>query len=599
MIFQAGVTSKWTNDSQRFLLEHFDAIHSFPSQIYHSALPLSPPSWLHKCYSAVLSPTVKAVKGLPTEWGACSRTVELDSYISISTLSYHDSKVAVGSQPGDIIILDIITGIQTAILSGHRDEVNCVTFSLDGASLVSGSSDTTVKLWDVQTGGVVKTFIGHISRVLSVSISADYTTVASGSDECTICLWDIETGECHYTIKQMYRVYHVTFSPTDPQHLISISNGKVWQWDVGGCEIKTPFVGWHASFSSDGTQFVSCYEKTVTAHNSSSGATVSEFQITSINTNQCSFSPDSRLVAVAADRTIYCWDITSSKPQLVETFIGHTKDITSFVFSSPTTLISVSGDKSVRFWQVGALSADSAMIDPGSIPLPSVQIMSVTLQAKDLIITSDSDGMVKTWDISTGIHKTFQTPAKSYKKDVQLINERLILVYLVHNEIHVWDAGNGKPILEVNGFYCTNDLRISGDGLKVFLLAVGSIWAWSVQTGEAVGKVNIGYSGYSGSLTVDGSKVWAHWPQSEYEGWDFGNSGSSPIQLSGMPTLSNGRMFWDPRQGRIKDAVTGKVIFQPSGRFTNPATVQCDGSYLAASYDSGEILILDLKDVIL
>ena len=58
-------------------------------------------------------------------------------------------------------------------------------------------------------------------------------------------------------------------------------------------------------------------------------------------------------------------------------------------------------------------------------------------------------------------------------------------------------------------------------------------------------------------------------------------------------------MLWDPRQGEIKNAVTGKVIFQLSGRFANPAVVQCDGSYLVAGYRSGEILILNLKNVML
>ena len=597
MVFQAGVTSKWGNDGQRFLLEHFDTIHNSPSQIYHSALPLSPPSWLHKCYGAELSPMVEVIKGLPAEWGVCSRTTVLDS--STKTLSYHNGRIVVGSDSGDIIILDTITGTQTAVLSGHIDLVNCVAFSLEGTSIVSGSCDMTVKLWDVQTGGIVKTFSGHTRRVNSVSISADKKTVASGSHDHTYRLWDIKTGRCHHTIKQQGTVFYVMFFPTNPQHLISVSKKKVWQWDVNGHQIKPPFDGQHISFSSDGTQFVSCYYNTVTVHNSSSGATVAEFQIASSNAYQCSFSPDSRLVAVAASRTVHCWNITSSEPQLVETFIGHTGDITALVFSSPKTLISTSGDQSVKFWQIGAQSTDQAVIDPKSTSLPSVTIMSLTLQAKDgIVITSDSDGMVKTWDISTGIHKaSFQTPAKYYmSRDVQLVNERLILVYHEGKKIYVWDAGNEKPLLEISEVYTyATDLRISGDGSKIFLFWASSIWAWSIQTGEAMGEVKTGQGQRLGSLTVAGSKVWAYSPQSEYEGWDYGSSGSTPTKLPGMPILSNGSLLWDPKQGRIENAVTGGVIFQLSGRFANPDFVQCDGSYLVASYESGEILILKLN----
>ena len=543
---------------------------------------------------------VKVVKGLPAEWGVCSRTAVLDNYIH--TLSHHDKSIAVGSRAGNITILDTITGTQTAILSGHTNQVNCVVFSLDGTSLISGSGDRTVKLWDVQTGGVVKTFSGHTDWVWSVSISADYTTVASGSYDSTICLWDIKTGVCHHTIKQQDTVFHVRFSPTDPQHLISVSGDQVWQWDTYGCEIKPPFDGQHVYFSSDGTLFVSCYKKAITVHNSGSGATVAEFQITGSDIYQCSLSPDSRLVAVAAGRTAYCWDITSSRPYLVETFIGHTGGITSLLFSSPTTLISASGDSLVKFWRIGAQSTDPAVASPKSTPPPSASIKSITLQAKDgIVITSDSDGVVKTWDVSTGIHKaSFQTPAKDYKRDIQLTSERLILVYHTDQGIYVWDARNEKLLLEVGGAHVyAEDLRISGDGSKIFDLCSPSIWAWSIQTGEDVGKVKIRYPGVTGSLIVYGSKVWVHYPQSEYEGWDFGVSGSTPIHLSGMPALSNGSILWDPRQGRIKNAVTGGVIFQLSGRFANTADVQCDGSHLVAGYESGEILLLNLKDVIL
>ena len=221
---------------------------------------------------------MKVVRGVPAGWGVCSRTTLLSS--RTWTLSHHNNSIAVGSEHGDIIILNAITGSQSAVLSGHTERVTCVVFSSDGTSLVSGGSDKTIKLWDIQTGGGVKTFFGHTDWVRSVSISADCTTIASGSWDKTICLWSIQTGRCCHTIQQQEVVYHVTFSPMDPQYLISISDHKVWQWDGSGHQIRLPFDGWHAAFSSDGSQFVSCSGKTVTVHNSSSGATVTEFQTT-------------------------------------------------------------------------------------------------------------------------------------------------------------------------------------------------------------------------------------------------------------------------------------------------------------------------------
>jgi len=95
MTFQAGIVCKWTNDSQRFLLAHFDTIYNSPFHIYHSALPLSPSSsWIQKHYSTEFSYMVKVVKGLPAEWGACSYTVLLNS--SPWALSFHNNTIVLG-----------------------------------------------------------------------------------------------------------------------------------------------------------------------------------------------------------------------------------------------------------------------------------------------------------------------------------------------------------------------------------------------------------------------------------------------------------------------------------------------------------------------
>ena len=549
------------------------------------------------------------VKGLPVEWGTCSRTVSLGHLVYI--LSYHNNSVAVGSRSHDIIILDAITGSQIATLSGHTDWVRCLTFFPDGKSLVSGGGDKTIKLWDVQTGGVVKTFCGHTGYVLSVSVSVDCARVASGSRDNTVHLWDIDRGECLYTIEQQDAVQHVSFYPMDPQHLISISDDKVNWWDVNNDhQIPSTYDGSHISFSSDHTQFALCNGKVVTIQHSGSKAIMAEFHVANGSTRHCCFSPDGRLVAVAADNTAYVWDITSPDPHLVEMFIGHTEEINSLVFSSPSSLISASNDKSVKFWQIGVLFTDKAITDPGSIPVIS-PIQSVSLQTSaGIAISSDNDGVVKTWDLSTGLCKeTFQIPAASgiglSEGDAQMVNGRLIFVWYGNKKIHIWDINKDKLLqtLDLDTSLCMC-LRISGDGSKVIFLDEGSIQAWSMWTWKPVGKVKLGLKGilYLDPLSTSGTRVWIHsYNSSAQEGWDFGTSLVPFDPSTGRPHLDfiGGARWQTSDPSWIKDKTTGKKVFQLSGRYAKPNDVRWDGQYLVAGYENGEVLILDFDHMYL
>jgi len=327
--------------------------------------------------------------------------------------------------------------------------------------------------------------------------------------------------------------------------------------------------------------------------NSYSRVIVAKFQAANDNIQSCCLSLDDRLLAVAASSTIYIWNITSSNPHLVKTFIGHTKSITSLAFSSPSTLISASKDKSVKFWQIGASSVDLVVNDPEATPVTLPLISSIGLQARNgIAVSSDVDGVIKAWDIPASLCKTSKSPAKENRcGDTELISTRLVFVWYVDEEINIWDPEKGRFLLQVDvSEYDLLDLRISGDGSKIFCINRRFIQVWDMWTGEAVGKAELeGYYRVE-SLTMDGSRVWI-----ETEGWDFGLPGSPPVKLSTLPPdrfYLNDTKLWDNNQCRIQDVVTGNVVFQlPEGFQGHVIEVQWNGKYLAVSLRYKELIL--------
>ena len=592
-------------------------IHDSPSKLYCDAIPFSPSSsWLHEHYSPELLQGVRVVKGLQAKWGKCSRTVSFAS--NPRALACWNDRIATGLESGNIITLDAITGVCTSILSGHAGVVTSLAFSPDGTSLISGSYDTTINLWDIQTGGVVKTFHGHTDSVLSVSISVDNTTIASGSQDNTICLWDIQTGGCCHTICVPSGATSVSFSPKNPNLLLSASGDcTVQQWDTNGHQVGPAYIGEYATFSPDGTCFVSLLEGTATIQNSNSGAVVSTIPtLDSVDTlfGRCCFSPNGKFMAVSSVSILHVWNIAGPDPYLVETLIGHDSYIISLLFSS--SLISSAIDGSIKFWRISTSPMDPVTTDSGPTSLSSTSIEAIKLHPNTGIATSiDLAGVVKMWDLSTGVcNASFHTSAGIHNFVDKVVDGRLILAWGISLGIYIWDTEKEKHLKKVNARsdLAGIDLRISGDGSKVFFKDHEHIQVFSTCTGEVMDMVKLEGEKTWNPLIVDDARVWIRYNDSQLQGWDFGTPSTIPVPLSDLPPDPDKPwldFIHDPP--RVVNTVTGIEIIQLPGRYKKGDTatrgwvewpmsdgvvdVQCDGWHMVARYESKEVLILDFK----
>ena len=494
--------------------------------------------------------------------------------------------------------MSAITGSQTSVFSGHSHWVRSVTFSSDGVFLVSGSEDKTIKLWDTQTGGCIRTFQGHDSWVYSVYISTDSTMIASGDIHGEIRLWNIQTGECHHVIGY----YNNRLSLTHSQNLMVMSGDKIQQLDINGNKIGPEHTGSYVASSLDGTQFALCNKSTVTVQDSRSRALISKFHVGSHTVNHCCFSPDGRFIAVSVDSIIYVWNITSSTPCLIEMFIGHTRKIAALTFSSPSSLISTSKDKSVKFWQIGTLSAEPTGVDLMSTIHHQDEVKSITLQAKDgITITSDSDGVIKIWDILTGHCKeSLQTPAKGvWKRDVRLVDDMLVIAWSVDDQINIWDVRKQELLLTVPHDFPIQ-LRISGDRSTIFCLHEISVVALSIQTGECIGSVSFFHMVSAAFLAVDGSRIFLY-ISTQYNEYNY-EVLDSFTQLSDEPPTKlhpSGNLLWDIGLSRVQDIPSGKVLFQLNIGLGKPVDAQWMDQYLAICFASGKVLVLDFSYALL
>ena len=592
-------------DSERLILEYFDIIRGSPSHIYHSALPLSPSSsWLRECYKSEIAREVRVVMGLPDLWDVYSRTIPLSQHPS--AFAYWGNFIAVGLA-SEVVILDAIAGTRTSVLRGHETGISFLTFSLDGTLLLSGDGHDIVKLWDVQTGGAIETFGDDRIGFSAASISPDNATIALGGKHGLIYLSNVRTGKLHPITNADTRIRSITFSPIDPRRLLwSSVDGTVQQWGTDGRQIGASYCDadiWQVealAYTSDGTRFVFCGGMVAVVWDSESGKQVVKLRAPEkSHLFQCCFSPDGTFVACGSNPNIFVWDISIPGAPLVKYLVGHSTTVTFLAFSS--SLISGSHDKSVKFWLTDSFLADSTTTGPAAT---STSIVSAHLFHEDgIVITSNSSGVVKTWDLLTGTCKSsFSTPAKG-RHDTCLVGGTLIIVWwaIGGEEFHVWDVYKGQPLPTFhNPLPEAMHIEISGDGAKIFGQGERCTEAVSIEMGKNTRRVGnrILYSDrhfftHKSRLEPGHRSRQGRWdPQDMKVSYLAGFRGRFRLDVVYQDTTVSAR--------GVGDTVTKRMAFYFPERYVHyiyETEIEWDGRYLLVQPHSGETMILDFDPV--
>ena len=218
-----------------------------------------------------------------------------------------DSRRLVSGQNADLsaIVWDVASRKPIHRLMGHTAPVYGVAFSTDGQRVITASEDRTLRLWRAGDGSLIAEMKGHGARILgSLAVSRD-GTIASGDRDGEVRLWDGTTGQfLRSFVRKDGAVGRLVFSP-DGRWLLA-SAGEAGTYNCQVWDVRTG-------------QLATSYRK----HDNTSVAVA--------------ISPDNRFAATGGgnNNEIHIWDLATGETQRILAGTGKGKWAAGFASDPP------------------------------------------------------------------------------------------------------------------------------------------------------------------------------------------------------------------------------------------------------------------------
>jgi WD40 repeat protein/serine/threonine protein kinase len=315
-------------------------------------------------------------------------------------------------------------------------------FSPDGMRLAVGDwNGEGAKIWDVSRAEAATLYVRK--AVSAVALSPDGRHVASATMGDGLIVSDAASGRRILTLLQGQKddafVQAIAYSP-DGRHLVSGGNGPtVMVWDAATGKLLATLSGHRGGVAS------------------------------------IAVSPDGRFLATGSkDHTIKLWDAQTHQERL--TFRGHTSWVVSLAFRSDgRRLVSATGQE-FRPRQLHELKVWDVETGQEVLTLPTQPrgLTSVAFSPDGArILAAPFNGIVKTWDASTGEELGFGGPpvrggVLAFSPDGQRLATK------IGSAVKIWNAGTGQEILTLRGpkLNYVHNLAINLDGNR---LATGDV----------------------------------------------------------------------------------------------------------------------------
>lgn len=482
-------------------------------------------------------------------------------------------------------------------------DVNYVAFSPLGKRMAYGSSDGSVVIFNYENKQIEQVLwrdsaITSAGKVDTVAFSPDGKMIASGGPDDFIIIWNIKTGEAVHTLKNVARVFSLSYNPKNGNQLIAGVGTALVFWDLTTLQKST--IGtfndyvYNVAWSPDGTYFAAgSADRYVKIWRSNlRSKPIQDYRDHTDKVWSVAWSPDSKtLASTGDDGTIIFWNVEKGEKigDIKSAFHGLAGYSVSFS-SDGKILASGGADGNIAFWDVRSRS----LIAEHKHNNDAIVSVAFSPVGGELIVASGSNDNTMQLHRLTAV-QSLNEPITSTSRGrilslVYLPDERLLAAEKNSNQVRIWDLSQDtkQPLSNLQADNITS-AAFSPDGS---LLALGEnngmIQVLDWINGNAAATLSDGNQEVLAlSFSSDGQELISAQCEEVL-------STEDSVKMDHSPCIRHKLITWSLDPGQV---ISQTNLDQTSGLgdFIRSLAIDNRGKLLAIGSEDGSIILWDLK----